>query len=261
MVGPVLGMKYDKGVVKMDLDLKDKVAIVTGAGGNGIGTTVCLELAREGAHVVANDIDRPWADRVAKQARDLGTRSIPTYADVAKMSDCLAMVDQALAELGRVDILVTIPACMIYRDFAHCTPEDLHKQVDITFWGVINAAKAVVGTMMKQRSGSIVCMGSDSGKMAPAMETMYASSKAAIMTFASCLSKEIGPYGVRINVVNAALVRTPSYGAGTEEAFKANYPLGRLAEPQEVAEAILFLASDRASFITGQTLSVNGGRL
>ncbi len=244
----------------MDLNLKDKVAIVTGAGGNGIGTNVCLELAREGAHVVTNDIDRSWADKVAKQVSALGVRSVPTYADVTKISDCVEMVNKAFTEFGKVDIMVTIPAYMMYKDFAHSTPEELQKQVDVTFWGVVNAAKAVLGTMIKQRNGSIVCMGSDSGKVGPSGETMYASAKAAIMTFASSLSKEVGPYGVRINVVNAALVRSPSYGAGTEEAFRANYPLGRLAETQEVAEAILFLASDRASFITGQTLSVNGGR-
>ncbi len=242
------------------MNLKDKVAIVTGAGGNGIGTAVCMELAHEGAYVVANDIDQSQAEKVAAQLRALGTRSISTHADMTAVSECDEMVAKTLAEFGRVDILVTIPALMIYKGFAHCTAKELHRQTDVTFWGTVNAVKATVATMINQRSGSIVCMGSDSAKMGPAMETMYASSKAAIMTFASSLSKEIGPYGVRINVVNAALVRSPG-AAGMEEAFRGNYPLGRLAEPKEVAEAILFLASDRASFITGQTLSVNGGRL
>ncbi|OGO03051.1 MAG: hypothetical protein A2Y72_00410 [Chloroflexi bacterium RBG_13_53_26] len=246
---------------EMDLNLKDKVAIVTGAGGNGIGTAVCMGLAHEGASVVANDVDRSRADSIAKQLRALGIKSIPTCGNVTSMSDCRDMVDKTLAEFGRVDILVTIPALMIYKDFARCTPEELRQQTDVTFWGTVNSVKAVVDAMTRQRSGSIVCMGSDSAKMGPAMETMYASSKAAIMTFASSLSKEIGPYGVRINVVNAALVRGPGAGAGIEEAFRGNYPLGRLAEASEVADAILFLASDRASFITGQTLSVNGGRL
>lgn len=244
----------------MDLNLRDKVAIVTGAGGNGIGTSVCMELAHEGACVVANDINQSQAEKVAAQVRALGTRSTSTHADVTAISECDEMVATTVAEFGRVDILVTIPALMIYKGFAHCTPKELHQQADVTFWGTVNAIKATVAMMIKQRGGSIVCMGSDSAKMGPAMETMYASSKAAIMTFASSLSKEIGPYGVRINVVNAALVRSPS-AAGMEEAFRGNYPLGRLAEPKEVAEAILFLASDRASFITGQTLSVNGGRL
>ena len=245
----------------MDLNLKDKVALVTGAGGNGIGTAVCTELAREGASVVANDIDRSQAERAATQLRAAGIRSIPTHADVTVIGQCSEMVDRALAEFGRIDILVTIPALMIYKDFAHCTPKELHQQTDVTFWGTVNAVKAGLDAMVRQRSGSIVCMGSDSAKMAPAMETMYASSKSAIMTFASSLSKEIGPYGVRINVVNAALVRSPGVGAGMEEAFRGNYPLGRLAEAREVARAIVFLASDGASFITGQTLSVNGGRL
>jgi NAD(P)-dependent dehydrogenase (short-subunit alcohol dehydrogenase family) len=245
----------------MDLNLKDKVAIVTGAGGNGIGTAVCLELANEGCCVVANDIDRAWADRVKNQVAKQGVKSIATYADVTRIGDCREMTEKAVAEFGRVDILVTIPALMIYKEFAHCSPEELHSQIDVTFWGVANSVKAVLAPMMKQRSGCIVCMGSDSARMAPATESMYASAKSAIMTLASSLSKEIGRYGLRINVVNAALVRTPSYGPGIEEAYRGNYPLGRLADAREVADAILFLASDRASFVTGQSLSVNGGRL
>lgn len=245
----------------MELNLKGKVAIVTGAGGDGIGTAVCLELAREGCSVVANDIDRVWADRVKDQVTALGAECIATYADVTSLDDCRGMTEKAAAEFGRVDVMVTIPALMIYKEFAHCSPEELHRQMDVTFWGVANSVKAVLNIMMKQRAGSIVCMGSDSARMAPATETIYASAKSAIMTLASSLSKEIGRYGVRINVVNAALVRTPSYGPGIEEAYRGNYPLGRLADVREVAEAILFLASDRASFITGQSLSVNGGRL
>ena len=245
----------------MELELKDKVAIVTGAGGGGIGTVVSLQLAREGACVVTNDISRSWADRVSQEVRSIGANSLPTYADVTRLADCQEMARSALEEFGRVDILVTIPALMDYKMFANCSEDDLHNQVDVTFWGVINSVKAVLGPMMKQRSGSIVCMGSDSAKMAPAMETMYASSKAAIMTFASSLSKEIGHNNLRINVVNSALVKTPSNAHGMEQAFGANYALGRLAETQEVVDAILFLASERASFVTGQTLSVNGGRL
>lgn len=245
----------------MDLNLKDQVAIVTGAGGGGIGTTVCLELAREGCCVVANDIDRSWADRVKNQVAAEGVKSIATYADVTKLGDCREMVEKAMAEFGRVDILITIPALMLYKEFAHCTVEELHRQMDVTFWGAANSVKAALAPMMRQRSGSVVCMGSDSARMAPATESIYASAKSAIMTLTSSLSKEIGRYGIRINVVNAALVRTPSYGPGIEEAYRGNYPLGRLADAKEVADAILFLASDRAGFITGQSLSVNGGRL
>ncbi|MCX5999514.1 MAG: SDR family NAD(P)-dependent oxidoreductase, partial [Chloroflexi bacterium] len=226
----------------MDLNLKGKVAIVTGAGGGGIGTRACLGLAREGVSVVANDIDRSWADRVAKEVRGQGVKAMAAYADVASLAGCTDVVSKALAEFGKIDILVTIPAYMGYQAFSSCSAEELHRIVDVTFWGVVNAVKAVLPAMMKERAGSIVCMGSDSAKMAPPGEVMYASSKAAIMTFASSLAKEIGSYQVRINVVNAALVRTPGQ-AGMEYSFSSNYPLGRLAESDEVADAIVFLAS------------------
>ncbi|MDM7998473.1 MAG: SDR family oxidoreductase [Dehalococcoidia bacterium] len=244
----------------MDLNLKGKVAIVTGAGGGGIGTSVSYELASEGAIVVANDIDRPWADRVAKQLNSQGSKAIATYADVTSFNECQAMVSKALAEFSRVDILVTIPAYMGYGSFAHTSMDDHHRVVDVTFWGTLNAIKAVLKPMLAQRSGSIVCMGSDSARMAPPGESMYAASKAAIMTFATCLAKEVGSSGVRINVVNAALVSTPGQ-EGMAGGFAHNYPLGRFPEPKEVAEAIAFLASDRAAMITGQSLSVNSGRL
>ena len=244
----------------MDLNLKGKVAIVTGAGGGGIGTSVSYELAREGAHVVANDIDRAWADKVAKQVTALGSRSVATYADVTSFNECTDMVNKTVAEFGRVDILVTIPAYMGAGSFAHSSLDDLHHVVDVTFWGTLNAIKAALKPMLAQRSGSIVCMGSDSARMAPPGESMYAASKSAIMTFTTCLAKEVGSSSVRINVVNAALVSTPG-SAGLAGGYAHNYALGRFPESDEVAEAIIFLASDRASFITGQSLSVNGGRL
>ncbi len=244
----------------MDLDLKGKVAIVTGAGGGGIGTSTCTGLAREGAFVVANDIDRGWADRVAAEVASRGSKSIATCADVTSYKECAAMVDRAVAEFGRVDILVTIPAYMGAGSFAGSSLDNLHRVVDVTFWGTLNAIKAALKPMMAQRRGSIVCMGSDSARMCPPGESMYAASKAAIMTFTTCLAKEIGSYGVRINVVNAALVSTPG-SAGLAGGYSHNYPLGRFPDSDEVAETICFLASDRSAMTTGQSLSVNSGRL
>jgi NAD(P)-dependent dehydrogenase (short-subunit alcohol dehydrogenase family) len=244
----------------MDLNLKGKVAIVTGAGGGGIGTSVAYELAGEGATVVANDIDRGWADRVAKQVVSMGSRSIATYADVTSFEDCTAMVDKALSEFKRVDILVTIPAYMGAGSFAQSSMDDLHRVVDVTFWGTLNAIKAALKPMLAQRSGSMGCMGSDSARMMPRGESMYAASKSAIMTFATCLAKEVGSSSVRINVVNAALVSTPGQ-EGLAGHYARHYPLGRFPDSNEVAEAIAFLASDRAAMITGQSLSVNSGLL
>ena len=249
----------------MDLNLKDKVAVVTGAGGGAMGTSVCLDLAREGAYVVTNDIDRSWADRVAEEVRSLGGRAVPTYADVTKLADCQEMVRTALAEFGRVDILVTVPAYPMLKLFVENTEEECHKIVDVTFWGVANAVRAVLDPMIEQKSGSIVCLGSDAGKVVPEKEVMYGSAKAAVMHFAIGLCKEIGPYGIRINVVNAGLTKVPQMVHSgwltpeKEERLAKTYPMRRLGRPQDLVDAILFLASDRASHITGQTLSVSGG--
>ena len=254
----------------MDLKLEGRVVVVTGAGGNAMGTGVCLETAREGAVVVANDIDRARADRVAGQVRDLGARSIPTYADVTSLDDCRAMIEKALAEFGRVDVLVTIPAWVKTGKFAPTGPEEWHRTFDVTFWGVVNSVSAVLGPMVKQRSGSIVCLGSDAGRIGGGSlegggEVIYGAAKSAVMNFAMGLSKEIGPQGVRINVVNAGMIKVPVMVESgwltpeKEQRLARLYPLGRLGLPQDLVDAIVFLASDRAGFITGQTLSVSGG--
>lgn len=244
----------------MDLNLKGKVAIVTGAGGGGIGTSVACRLAAEGAAVVANDIDRAWADRVARQLAAGGSRSLATYSDVTSFKACSDMVDRAMAEFKRVDVLVTIPAYMGSGGFAQTSLDENHRVVDVTLWGTLNAIKAALHPMLAQRSGSIVCMGSDSARMSPRGESLYAASKSAIMTFATCLAKEVGPSRVRINVVNAALVSTPGQ-EGLAGHYARYYPLGRFPTSDEVAETISFLASERAGMITGQSISVNSGML
>jgi 2-hydroxycyclohexanecarboxyl-CoA dehydrogenase len=124
-----------------------------------------------------------------------------------------------------------------------------------------------VAVMIRQKSGSIVCLGSDAGKTGGQGEIIYAAAKGALMTFAKGLTKEAGPHGVRINVVNAALTRTPGMMASafltpeSETQLVKDFPLGRLGRPQDLVDAIVLLASDRAGFITGQTLSVSGGRV
>ncbi len=254
----------------MDLKLEGKTVVVTGAGGDAMGTGVCLEMAREGALIVANDIDRAWADRVAGRVRDMGGRCIATYADVARLEDCSGMIGRALSEFGRVDVLVTIPAWLKLGRFAASGPEEWLKTFDVTFWGVVNSVSAVLDAMMKQKSGSIVCLGSDAGRIGGgtlegAGEVMYGAAKSAVMNFAMGLSKEIGPHGVRINVVNAGMTKVPIMVESgwltpeKERRLAKSYPLGRLGLPQDLVDAIMFLASDRAGFITGQTLSVSGG--
>ena len=249
----------------MDLRLRDKVAIVTGAGGDAMGTGVCLELAKEGAHVVTNDIDPVRADAVSDRVSRLGVRSLATYADVTRIDDCCGMVENTVAKFSRVDILVTIPAWVTRKSFVDCSAEEMQRTVDVTFWGVVNAVRAALNPMLQRGSGSIVCLGSDAGRIGAEGEVIYGSAKAAITCFAKGLAKEIGPRGVRINVVNAGLTKVPvMVDSGwltpeKEQRLAKQYPLGRLGLPQDLVDAIVFLASDRASFVTGQTLSVSGG--
>lgn len=230
-----------------------------------MGTGVCLELAREGAAIVANDIDRSRADGVCSRVKALGARCIATYADVTSLEDCRGMIAAALAEYGRADILVTIPAWVITRRFIHCTPEEWHRMVDVTFWGVVNSVRSALDPMIKQKGGSIVCLGSDAGRVGGNGELIYGAAKAAVMNFAMGLAKEIGEHNVRINVVNAGMTKVPqTIESGwltpeKERRFAASYPLGRIGLPQDLVDAMVFLASDRAAFITGQTLSVSGG--
>ncbi len=254
----------------MDLRLEGRVVVVTGAGGNAMGTGVCLEMAREGAAVVANDIDRAWAERVSGQVRGLGARSIPTWADVTRLEDCRKMMETTRSEFGRVDVLVTIPAWVQIGQFAASDPQEWRKTFDVTFWGVVNCVSAALGIMMQQGAGSIVCLGSDAGRVGGGSiegggEVMYGAAKSAVMNFAMGLAKEVGPRGVRINVVSAGITRVPAMVESgwltpeREQRLARQYPLGRLGLPQDLVDAIVFLASDRAGFITGQTLSVSGG--
>ena len=195
------------------------------------------------------------------QLRAAGIRSIPTNADVTVISQCSEMVDKTLAEFGRVDILVTIPALMIYKDFAHCTPKELHQQTDVTFWGTVNAVKAALDAMIRQRSGSIVCMGSDSAKMGPAME-------------GHLRRLQVGHHDLRQQPLQGdrdirgesqcgqrragQIPGGRSGHGGSLQGELSSWPAGR---GERSGPGIVFLASDGASFITGQTLSVNGGRL
>ena len=249
----------------IDYGLKDKVAIVTGAGGGNFGSGLCRLFAQEGAHVVANDIIRDVADKVAAEATALGPKAIATYADVSKYEDCEEMARRAKDEFGRIDILVTVPFWYVNKRFIEETPEDWHKCMNITFFGVINSVKAVLPTMMDQGKGSIVALGSDSNRVGETNMVVYGAAKAGLVSFARGITREHARHGIRMNVVNPGA--TPKLDESGKSMFPPEfeqkiikfYPLGRLGLAEDVVNAVAFLASDRASFITGQLLPVSGG--
>jgi len=249
----------------IDYGFKDKVAIVTGAGGRNFGYNISRLLAQEGAHVVANDVMREVADKMATDLTALGTKAIATYADVSSYESCEAMAQRAKEEFGRIDILIAVPFWYPSKRFMEETPDEWHKTVAITFFGVVNAVKAVLPTMMEQGKGSIVAIGSDSSRVGETNMVVYGAAKAGLVAFSRGITREHSRHGIRMNVVNAGA--TPPIDDSGNSMFPPEfeqkiikfYPLGRLGRAEDVVNAIAFLASDRASFITGQLLPVSGG--
>lgn len=268
----------------MDLKLGRKVAIITGAG-RGIGRTIALTFASEGANVVVSDIDLAAANMVAQEAEAMGGQSLGIKADVTNNSEVKQMMKEVLAKFGRVDVLVNNAGVLyvngkpyVYKVFIESTEEDWRRIMDVTLFGVLNCTKAVIETMVRQKSGSILNIVSDAGRTHEGSGTgftYYGSGKGGIIAFSRHLACELSAYGIRVNCVSPGLIETTRIGtikAGIEkDEARIKYfqdleamilkriPLGRLGMPQEVANAAVFLASEAASFITGQTLSVNGG--
>lgn len=249
----------------MDMGLKDKVAIVTGAGGAGIGNAIALALAKEGAHVVTNDLQADLAAVAAEQVQALDVRSLATSADVTQLEQTNDMAQRTLDAFGRIDILVTVPYYNPMKRFMEQTEEDWHKTMNVTFFGVVNAVRSVLPTMIDQGAGSVIGLGSDAGRVGESRMVMYGVAKSSIMNFVKGMSKEVSRFGVRLNVVSPGTTKTPrteSIGMFTpemEERLTKMYPLRRLGQISDITDAVVFMASDRASWITGQTISVSGG--
>ena len=266
----------------MNLNLAGKVAIVTGAA-RGIGRAIALTLGREGANVVIDDIDPEPAKLVEEEAKALGVQAVAIMADVTKLDQVRQMVNKTLDTFGRIDILVNNAGIWYvngkpaeHKLFAESTEDDWHGEIDVTLYGVLNCSKAVLETMLSQKSGNIVNIVSDAAR-GPQTEliTIYGAGKGGIISFSRNLAYEVGPSGIRVNCVSPGTIRTSRIeavesGAETRpqvlkfwqerEAAIKRLPLGRIGTPQEVANVVAFLASDVSSYITGHTLSVNGGR-
>ncbi len=260
----------------MDLGLAGKTAIVTG-GGSNIGRAIVLTIAAEGANVVIADLDLPQAERVAGEANDrkAGGRTIAVKTDVTDVASVEAMVQHALQEFGRIDVLVNNVGWTHDRLFLDKPLEELEKEIQLNLWGAIHCTRAVLPLLAEQGAGRIINVSSDAGRMGEYRESVYAACKAGLIALAKSLAREYGKFGVTVNAVCPGLTvpdEDAEMGAGSmwremqgiftpgakEKASKA-YPLRRLGSAQDIGNAVAFLASDAASFITGQTLSVSGG--
>lgn len=242
--------------------LDGKTALVTGAS-RGIGRAIALCLAAEGARVAINYAGNVKAAEEVKAAIEAaGGTAILCQADIADSAAVEAMVANVVKEFGTIDILVNNAG--ITRDtlLMRMKDEDFAKVLDTNLKGVFYCTKAVSKLMMKKRSGRIVNMASVVGLVGNAGQTNYAAAKAGVIGFSKSAAKELASRGITVNVVAPGFIGT-DMTAGLPESVKekmlTDIPLGRMGEPEDVASAVLFLASDQASYITGQVVNVDGG--
>jgi NAD(P)-dependent dehydrogenase (short-subunit alcohol dehydrogenase family) len=246
------------------VELSGQVAIVTGAG-RGIGRATALELAQMGADVVVAEVDREGAERTAAEVKGLGRRVSVVRTDVTSRADLKAMAERARAEFGRIDILVNNAG--IYRAALplDVTEEHWDAIMNVNAKAVFFATQAVLPTMIAQKRGAIVSLASMAGKVGSRNNLPYNASKAAVVSMTKSLALAHAGDGIRVNCVCPGFIDTPMtrgmYDMGaTIAAWKDVCPLGRAGTPEDVAKAMLFLASEDAGFITGIALPVDGGR-
>jgi 3-oxoacyl-[acyl-carrier protein] reductase len=241
-----------------------KVALVTGAA-RGIGQAIVLALAQEGADVVIVDVDLERARRVAQEVKDLGRKAMAVQVDVSQRDAVDGMVSDVVTAFGKIDILVNNAGIIRRGTFLEHSLADWDRVLDVNLGGTFNCTQAVVPLMMKQRAGKIINISSVVGKMGDlASAPSYGTSKGAINTFTKSLARELAPCGINVNAVAPHAIETEMSREWSEEKRRQiveAIPMKRLGQPGEVAEAVVFLASDGASFITGQILDVNGGYL
>ncbi len=246
------------------MKLKDRVAVVTG-GARGIGKAIALSFFREGTKVAIIDSDKERLETFKKEMGKEKKEITVIPCDITKSGDVKKMVDQVRKEFGRIDILVNNAGIIRRGTIETVTEEDWDRVIEVNLKGTFNCCRAVVETMKSQGYGKIVNVSSIAGKMGDITSAPgYGPSKAGIDALTKTLARQLAPYGINVNAVSPHAIETEMSAQWSEEKRKeivASIPLGRLGRPQDVAEAVLFLASEEASFITGEILDVNGGAL
>ncbi|MGH9271596.1 MAG: SDR family NAD(P)-dependent oxidoreductase [Ilumatobacteraceae bacterium] len=241
--------------------LDGKCALITGAG-SGIGRAIAERLAEEGARVAATDVVLETAVTTAKELDD---QAIAVELDVTDDGSVRRAVDEVTERLGPVDVLVNAAGWDRIEPFVDSTPDTWDRVLAINLRGPIAVTRAVLDSMIERRSGRIVSIASDAGRVGSSGEAVYSGAKAGVMGFTRTVAREVARFGINVNTVCPGPTDTPLLQAMAGEnpkligALERAIPFGRLAQPAEIAAAVSFLASDEAAFITGQTLSVSGG--
>ena len=243
--------------------LKGRIALVTGAG-RGIGQSIALRLAQEGASVIVNDIILKNAESVAENIKKIGQDSLAIYADISKPEDVRQMFEQIKTRFGSLDILVNNAGCTQNVSVLEMKDEDWDRILKINLYGVFYCSKAAIKLMIPNNYGKIVSISSVAGKQGGGVwgAAHYSAAKAGIIGFTKKLAKEVARYNITVNAVAPGVIEIPIENKKRLK-VKADVakktPIGRQGRPEEVAAAVSFLSSDDSSFITGETINVNGG--
>ena len=241
--------------------LKDKKAIVTGAG-QGIGRSIALKLAHEGADVVIAEMNLETGERTKKEIEALGRKTLYFATDVADKEQIQGMVAEVLKVWGKIDILVNNAGFDRGATLLKVKGEDWDAVLGVHMKGALNCIQAVVPHMIENSYGKIVNISSIWGKSGAISEISYSSAKAGIIGLTKSVARELGRYQINVNVVLPGLILTPTIAKMAEKYQNMvieNTPLRRIGQPEEVANVVAFLASDEASFMTGAAVEVSGG--
>lgn len=248
----------------MGSTLEGKVAVVTGAS-KGIGAGIARHLAAEGAAVVVNySSSREGADRVVGEITGKGGKAVAVQANLSKEEDIRRLFAEAKAAFGALDILVNNAGVYEFAPLSEVTAEHFHRMFDLNVLGLILASQEAV-KHFGEKGGSIINIGSVAAVSAPPTTTVYSATKGAVNTVTVALAKELGGRKIRVNAVNPGMVETEGVhsagiaGSDWQKQTAAATPLGRTGQPQDIAPAVAFLASDQAAWVTGETLYISGG--
>jgi len=258
----------------MDLELKDRVALVTGSG-QGIGRTIALALAAEGALVAVNDVNVKGVEETVDALRRLGNKAIAAPCDITNLEAVKIMADKVQGDLGRIDILVNNAALLISHEmFVDTNPEDCDKEIRVILYGTMNCVRAVLPGMIQRKYGKVINIVTDAARAGQERQCNYSAAKGGVISFTKSIAKEVGRHNINVNAISPGATNSPmrlemlrqlrenigeAKADEREEKVKRAYALRRIGEPQDIANAVVFLASEATRQITGQILSVNGG--
>ena len=242
---------------------ENKVALVTGAS-RGIGRAIAIKLAESGYDVAVNyNSNEAEAEKVADKIRSYGRRAMIVKANAGDRGDVNAMFRSVVKELGHIDVLVNNAGVVDDAFLLMLSPDSLDRSLNINVKGYFYCAQAATLKMFKAKKGVIINISSVSSMMALPGQSVYAATKGAINSMTATLARELAPYGIRVNAIAPGFIATDMVANLPEDKIQeylTQIPLGRLGKVEEVAELAAFLASDEASYITGQTLVIEGGR-